>query len=327
MKSAGRLNRLHRTSACDNRRMTIPPTRPRCRSRPAPPLAALHAPLRLRRDRRPGDRARRRRLHLGRPRKRYLDGLAGPVRGPGRPRPRGTRRGRRAADEAARVLPAVGRTRTRRRSSWPSGWPTRAPGDLNRVFFTVSGGESVETAWKLAKQYFKLVGKPTKHKVISRSLAYHGTSQGALSITGIPGAKADFEPLVPSTLQGARTPTSTARPSTPTTTRRTAAGPRTRSSRPSSSRAPTRSPRCSSSRCRTPAAASRRRPATSQRVREICDKHDVLLVSDEVICAFGRARPRLRRQALRLPARHHHHGEGPDVRLRAAGRGARSATG
>ena len=61
-----------------------------------------------------------------------------------------------------------------------------APGDLNRVFFTVSGGESVETAWKLAKNYFKLTGRPTKHKVISRSLAYHGTSQGALSITGLP---------------------------------------------------------------------------------------------------------------------------------------------
>lgn len=76
-----------------------------------------------------------------------------------------------------------------------------APGDLNRVFFTVSGGESVETAWKLAKQYFKLTGKPTKHKVISRSMAYHGTSQGALSITGIPGAKADFEPLVPSAIK------------------------------------------------------------------------------------------------------------------------------
>jgi adenosylmethionine-8-amino-7-oxononanoate aminotransferase len=76
-----------------------------------------------------------------------------------------------------------------------------APGDLNRVFFTVSGGEAVETAWKLAKAYFKLVGKPTKHKVVSRSLAYHGTSAGALSITGLPGAKADFEPLVPSALK------------------------------------------------------------------------------------------------------------------------------
>jgi len=76
-----------------------------------------------------------------------------------------------------------------------------APGDLNRVFFTSGGGEAVETAWKLAKQYFKLVGKPTKHKVISRSIAYHGTTQGALSITGIPAVKEAFEPLVPGAMK------------------------------------------------------------------------------------------------------------------------------
>ncbi|EUA19288.1 aminotransferase class-III family protein [Mycobacterium xenopi 3993] len=50
-----------------------------------------------------------------------------------------------------------------------------APGDLNRVFFTSGGGEAVETAWKLAKQYFKLTGKPGKYKAISRAVAYHGT--------------------------------------------------------------------------------------------------------------------------------------------------------
>jgi len=72
-----------------------------------------------------------------------------------------------------------------------------APGDLNRVFFTTGGGEAVETAMKLAKQYWKLVGKPTKHKVISRYVAYHGTPQGALAITGIPAMKSMFEPLVP----------------------------------------------------------------------------------------------------------------------------------
>src|SRR6201989_3041277 len=71
------------------------------------------------------------------------------------------------------------------------------PGDLTRVFFTPGGGEAVETAWKAAKQYFKLVGKPMKTKVISRNIAYHGTPQGALSITGIPDAKKMFEPLVP----------------------------------------------------------------------------------------------------------------------------------
>ena len=58
--------------------------------------------------------------------------------------------------------------------------------------------EAVESAFKLARAYFKRTGKPTKHKVISRHIAYHGTSMGALSITGLPGIKADFEPLVPS---------------------------------------------------------------------------------------------------------------------------------
>ena len=74
-----------------------------------------------------------------------------------------------------------------------------APPGLNKVFFTNSGSESVESAWKLAKQYFRLTGRPQKHKVISRSTAYHGTTHGALSITGIADLKVDFEPLVPST--------------------------------------------------------------------------------------------------------------------------------
>ncbi len=72
-----------------------------------------------------------------------------------------------------------------------------APGDLNKVFFTTGGSEAVETAWKLVKQYFKLIGKPGKTKVISRNVAYHGTTQGALSITGVAGFRAPFEPLVP----------------------------------------------------------------------------------------------------------------------------------
>src|SRR3712207_8061406 len=81
----------------------------------------------------------------------------------------------------------------------------QAPGDLNRVFFTTGGGEAVETAWKVAKQYWKLQGKPLKHKVISRAVAYHGTPQGALSITGIPAAKEMFEPLVPGAHKDANT--------------------------------------------------------------------------------------------------------------------------
>ena len=43
-----------------------------------------------------------------------------------------------------------------------------APGDLNRVFFTTSGSEAVESAWKMAKQYFRTIGQPSRFKVLSR---------------------------------------------------------------------------------------------------------------------------------------------------------------
>ena len=72
-----------------------------------------------------------------------------------------------------------------------------APGNLNRVFFTTSGSEAVESAWKLAKQYFKLTGEPGRYKVLSRTIAYHGTSMGALAITGLADIKHAFEPLPP----------------------------------------------------------------------------------------------------------------------------------
>src|SRR5215216_3224359 len=70
-----------------------------------------------------------------------------------------------------------------------------APGDLNRVFFTSGGSEAVESAWKLARAYFKRIGEPLRHKVVSRETAYHGTTFGALSITGITPLRTPFEPL------------------------------------------------------------------------------------------------------------------------------------
>src|SRR3954465_6055844 len=68
-----------------------------------------------------------------------------------------------------------------------------APGDLNRVFFTPGGSESVETALKLARQYHRLRGNPNKTKIISRETAYHGTTLGAITATGIPSLRAPFE--------------------------------------------------------------------------------------------------------------------------------------
>src|SRR4051794_12054206 len=72
-----------------------------------------------------------------------------------------------------------------------------APGDLNRVFFTSGGGEAVETALKLARQYHKLTGNPNKTKIIAREIAYHGTTMGALAATGIPGLRHPFDPFMP----------------------------------------------------------------------------------------------------------------------------------
>ena len=90
-----------------------------------------------------------------------------------------------------------------------------APGDLNRAFFVSGGSEAVESAWKLARQYFLARGGkridadetrhdehlgapvPRKYKAIARQIAYHGTTMGALSINGIPSLRMPFEPLVP----------------------------------------------------------------------------------------------------------------------------------
>src|SRR5215469_1483033 len=72
-----------------------------------------------------------------------------------------------------------------------------APGDLNRVFFTSGGSEAVESALKLARSYHRIHGKGQKHKVIAREVAYHGTSLGALSATGITDLRSQFEPLTP----------------------------------------------------------------------------------------------------------------------------------
>jgi adenosylmethionine-8-amino-7-oxononanoate aminotransferase len=162
-----------------------------------------------------------------------------------------------------------------------------APGDLNKVFFTTGGGEAVETAWKLAKQYFKLTGKPMKHKVISRAIAYHGTPHGALSITGIPDARKWFEPLVPGAHKAANTNFYRAPEHGDDLEAfgRWAADDIERAIEMEGAdtvAAVFVEPVQNSGGCFPPP------PGYFQRVREICDRHDVLMVSDEVICSFGR---------------------------------------
>jgi adenosylmethionine-8-amino-7-oxononanoate aminotransferase len=163
-----------------------------------------------------------------------------------------------------------------------------APGDLNRVFFTTSGSEAVESAWKLAKQYFKLTGEPTRYKVLSRYIAYHGTTHGALAITGLPDIKMPFEPMTPG---GVRVPnTNFYRAPAFVADDLTAFGIWAADEieraivreGPESVAAIFLEPVQNSGGCFPPP------PGYFERVRQICDKYGVLMVSDEVICAFGR---------------------------------------
>jgi adenosylmethionine-8-amino-7-oxononanoate aminotransferase len=163
-----------------------------------------------------------------------------------------------------------------------------APGDLNRVFFTTSGSEAVESAWKLAKAYFKQKGEPSRYKVLSRELAYHGTSMGALAVTGLSAIKPDFEPLPPG---GVRVPNTNSYRAPEFVAHDLdqfgiwAADEIERAilrEGPESVAAVFLEPVQNSGGCFPPP------PGYFQRVREICDRYGVLLVSDEVICAFGR---------------------------------------
>ena len=188
------------------------------------------------------------------------------------------------------------------------------PGDLNRVFFVSGGSEAVESAWKLARQYYAARGQqrlraavartggdaPTRvdearaiqgsasrrWKAVSRHVAYHGTTMGALSINGIPAIRAPFEPLVPEVLH-VRNTNRYHRPPDETEEQFTrfllddlehtisSAGPETVAM-------VIMEPVQNAGGSFTPPEGYWRG------VREICDRYDILLCADEVITGFGR---------------------------------------
>jgi adenosylmethionine-8-amino-7-oxononanoate aminotransferase len=187
------------------------------------------------------------------------------------------------------------------------------PGDLNRLFFVSGGSEAVESAWKLARQYYAARGEqrvraaiaptagetPTRvdeahaiaggqrrWKAISRHIAYHGTTMGALSINGIPALRIPFEPLVPDVLH-VRNTNRFHRPEGETEQEFTAllldelqhtieaAGPETVAM-------VIMEPVQNAGGAFTPPEGYWRG------VRELCDRYDILLCADEVITGFGR---------------------------------------
>jgi adenosylmethionine-8-amino-7-oxononanoate aminotransferase len=157
-----------------------------------------------------------------------------------------------------------------------------APGDLNRVFFTSGGSEAVESALKLARQYHKLTGKPNKTKVIARDIAYHGTTLGALSATGITSLREPFEPLTPGGCHVPNTNTFRLPHGMDASDLADAIATRIEFEGPDTVAAVILEPVQNAGGCFTPP------EGYFQRVREICDEYNVLMISDEVICAWGR---------------------------------------
>ncbi len=158
-----------------------------------------------------------------------------------------------------------------------------APGDLNTTFFVNSGSEAVESALKFVRQYHHSRGQPERTKIISREMAYHGTTMGALSVTGIPKIRQPFEPLlntvrhIPNTLGVSGD-----------------CGPASqldcirRIEQVIAEEGPESIAAIFAEPVQNGRGALVPPDGYWQQLRRICDEHGILLVSDEVICSFGR---------------------------------------
>ncbi len=160
------------------------------------------------------------------------------------------------------------------------------PIDVGRIFLVSGGSEAVEAALKVARQYHRLRGEPTRYKYITRRSAYHGTTMGAFSINGRPGLRAEFEPRLAGCLRAPmpyryRCPYCADKDAC---TLRCAdeVDDLIRNEDPSTVAAVIMEPVQNSAGSIVPP------EGYFQRIREICDEHGVLLVADEVICGFGR---------------------------------------
>lgn len=157
-----------------------------------------------------------------------------------------------------------------------------APGELNRVFFTSGGSEAVEAALKLVRQYHKLTGNPNKTKVIAREIAYHGTTFGALSVTGVPALRTVFEPLTPGSSHVPNTNLYRLAPGSDPLDLAETVRDRILFEGPDTVAAVIMEPVQNAGGCLVPP------DGYFARIREICNEFDVLLISDEVICSWGR---------------------------------------
>ena len=204
-----------------------------------------------------------------------------------------------------------------------------APAGTSHAYFVTGGSEAVEAALKMARQYFVEIGQPQRRHFIARRQSYHGNTLGALAVGGNAWRRKQFAPLLievhhvsPCYEYRDRR----ADESADAVRRAAGAGAGEAierwAPRPSSPSSPRRSA------ARRPGALT---PVEGyfKRVREMCDRHGILLILDEVMCGMGRTGTLHACEAGRHRARPDGDRQGPGRRLRAdrrrAGAGARSS--
>jgi len=163
-----------------------------------------------------------------------------------------------------------------------------APEGIERVYLVSGGSEAMEAAIKLARQYFMEIGQPARHRVIARRQSYHGNTLGALAAGGNAWRRAQFAPLLVETSHIA--PCYEYRDRRDDESReayglRVAEELETEIQRlgPDSVMAFIAEPVVGATMGAVPAV-----PGYLTRIREICDRHGVLLILDEVMCGMGR---------------------------------------
>ena len=159
------------------------------------------------------------------------------------------------------------------------------PGDLNHVFFTNSGSESADTSLKMARAYWRLKGQPNKTRFIGRVKGYHGVNFGGISVGGIPANRKPFgQGIEADHLSHTLLPENVFARGMPATGVHLAEELLDIIALHDASTiaAVIVEPMAGSAGVLPPP------KGYLQRLREICDAHDILLIFDEVITGFGR---------------------------------------
>ncbi|MFN4098251.1 MAG: aspartate aminotransferase family protein [Pararhodobacter sp.] len=164
----------------------------------------------------------------------------------------------------------------------------QAPQGIDRVFLVSGGSEAVEAAIKLARQYFIEIGQPQRHRVIARRQSYHGNTLGALAAGGNQWRRAQFAPLLAevSHIEPCYEYRDRAEGESQWDYgQRVANALEAEIERlgPESVMAFIVEPVVGATLGAVPAV-----PGYLKRIREICDRHGVLLILDEVMCGMGR---------------------------------------